>query len=381
MFNPKIVYLANIRLPNERGHCIQIMKTCEALKKNGADIELWTSNRDREISDDEIFDFYSIKEKFTLKNIPALKFLPSWRKSGFYLRSFSFFFSVCLFLLMKKRNIIVYTRDEILLFLTFFTRKMVFWESHMAFRSRFLLKNRIKRLGGVVVITENLRKILVEKFNTPRKKIAVAHDAVDLNEYSKIIDKKEAREKLKIPQNKQVALYFGTIFKQKGAFLLIDTAEQMPDVYFVLAGSIAGDNLEEAKELVKKRGLKNIILTGSVRHKEQPSYLASADVLILPNSNLDERTRDFTSPLKLFEYMSSRRPIVASATLTIKEVLRDKENAILVEPDSARTLMKGIKSVLENKNLSQKIAEQALIDVREYTWDKRSERILNLIKR
>ncbi|MBT7228207.1 glycosyltransferase, partial [Candidatus Parcubacteria bacterium] len=82
--------------------------------------------------------------------------------------------------------------------------------------------------------------------------------------------------------------------------------------------------------------------------------------------------------MKLFEYMASGRPIVASALPSIKEVLNDK-NAILFEPDSPDSLAKGIKTALLDEGFSAKISQQALVDVAKYSWDTRSKNIINFI--
>jgi glycosyltransferase involved in cell wall biosynthesis len=86
---------------------------------------------------------------------------------------------------------------------------------------------------------------------------------------------------------------------------------------------------------------------------------------------------EFTSPIKLFEYMASRRPIVATSLPSIKEILKDGSNALLVGPDDVDLLVKGIKRVLEDHALAEKLAAQAGSDVKKYTWEKRVKRILN----
>jgi glycosyltransferase involved in cell wall biosynthesis len=75
--------------------------------------------------------------------------------------------------------------------------------------------------------------------------------------------------------------------------------------------------------------------------------------------------------------MASRRPIVATSLSTVKEILEDGGNALLVEPDDAELLGRGIKRVLEDHTLAEKLAIQAASDVKKYTWEERVKRILN----
>jgi len=63
----------------------------------------------------------------------------------------------------------------------------------------------------------------------------------------------------------------------------------------------------------------------------------------------------------------------------IREILNEN-NAVFVEPDNAESLMQGIKKVLTNKELADKLKTQAYQDVQNYTWQKRAEKILKFIK-
>ena len=76
--------------------------------------------------------------------------------------------------------------------------------------------------------------------------------------------------------------------------------------------------------------------------------------------------------------MASKRPIVASDLPSIREILNEG-NAILVQPDNPQGLAEGIRKVLENKNLAEKISARAFRDVQNYTWQKRAENILEFI--
>ncbi len=77
--------------------------------------------------------------------------------------------------------------------------------------------------------------------------------------------------------------------------------------------------------------------------------------------------------------MASNIPIIASNLPALREVLNE-HNSILVEPDNPESLANGIKKVLENKDLAKEISKQALIDVKNYTWNKRVKNILEFIK-
>src|SRR3989338_4767794 len=113
----KLLYIADIRLPTEKAHGAQIMKTCEAFSLNGIDTELivpWRFNHLKE----NPFNYYNIRGKFKITKIPSLDLV--WLgRIGFLAHSLSFFFSVFFFLFFKKTHII-YSRDELPIFFLFF---------------------------------------------------------------------------------------------------------------------------------------------------------------------------------------------------------------------------------------------------------------------
>jgi glycosyltransferase involved in cell wall biosynthesis len=88
--------------------------------------------------------------------------------------------------------------------------------------------------------------------------------------------------------------------------------------------------------------------------------------------------RDFTSPIKLFEYMASGRPVVATSIPSVSEILRDGVNAILVPPDSPEALAAGIKRALNDPALAKALSERASSDVRGYTWEARAKKLLGI---
>ena len=83
--------------------------------------------------------------------------------------------------------------------------------------------------------------------------------------------------------------------------------------------------------------------------------------------------------MKLFEYMASGVPIVASDLPSIREILNEK-NAIFVEPDNSKDLVFGITRAFEHPETLEGLAKQARLDAEKYTWDKRATDIAKFIQ-
>jgi len=122
-----------------------------------------------------------------------------------------------------------------------------------------------------------------------------------------------------------------------------------------------------------------LLLVEKVSHDIIPYYLKSADVLVLPNKKGDVVSEYYTSPLKLFEYMASNVPIVASNLPSIKEILND-ENSFLFEANNQDDLLKKINYSLNNEEESRIKASKSFEDAKKYTWSERAVSIINFIK-
>lgn len=117
---------------------------------------------------------------------------------------------------------------------------------------------------------------------------------------------------------------------------------------------------------------------GHKPYDQMPYYMKAADILLLPNSKQFKISRLYTSPMKLFEYMASNTPIVASDLPSIREILNE-QNSILVDTDDKNIFSENIKKLINNVALANSLAEQAKKDVQKYSWQARVKNILNFI--
>ncbi len=131
--------------------------------------------------------------------------------------------------------------------------------------------------------------------------------------------------------------------------------------------------MEQRRE--ESKSLPNVNFTGFVQNNFVPQYLAASDVLLMPHSSRCS-IAPWMSPLKMFEYMASKRPIIASDLPVLHKHLTDGRNALLVEPDNPHALMEAIKNVKSNPENSRSLADTAYDDVRPYTWDNRARAVL-----
>lgn len=357
-----------MRMPTEKAHGVQIMKTCEAFAAIGCDVELLVPWRFNSIKDDP-FRYYGVKNNFKIVRIPSLDFVRLGR-AGFLAHSL-FFSKIAVIYSLFKKSDIIYSRDEMPLFLASFLKKNIFWETHTG-SFNFLTKRLLKKCKGVVAITAGLKKFYEGK-GVSADKIIIAPDGIDLGDFSKNFDKTEAKRRLGLPLNKKIAMYIGRLDGWKGVETLFAASKLLSEIQVAVIGG-------EARQIFRlKEKYPNVVFLGQRPYRELGENQAASDVLVLPNTGKDEVSVFFTSPLKLFSYMASKRPIVASDLPSIREVLTDAE-AYFAGPDDPVSFAEKIKAVFENYGGAEEKAGKALEKVKNYQWKNRAETIINFIK-
>lgn len=366
----KILYIANIRLPTEKAHGVQIMEMCHAFAQDGNAVELIVPRRKNHIVE-ETFSFYDLPKNFRITRLFTWDLI-AYGPIGFIIQSLTFALAALFYL--RDQDSLVYSRDDLFLFLLSFTKKRYVYEVH-APKWHVVSRRAMKRASLVVLISHGLKDFYVQK-GIPEKRLLVAPDGVNLERFSLVMSKEDCRTKLGLPQDKKIALYSGHLYSRKGAHVFAEAARQLgDDICCVFVGGTPVD-IAEFKKLYGD--VQNIRILGHRPHQDIPYYLSAADVLVLPNSAKDEDSRLYTSPMKLFEYMASGTPIIASDVPSLREVLTE-ENSLLVTPDEFPALAAGIITVFDDLKLATQLAENARHDVIRYSWNKREEIILNAL--
>lgn len=367
----KLYYIANARIPTEKAHGIQIMKMCESFAKMGLDVELIVPDRINHLKSDA-FSYYNTKKIFKIKKLFTIDLIRLGR-FGFFVQNLTFSLSAFVCSLFRNDNI-SYTRDELAAFFLSFVSKKVFWEVHEG-RFNFFVRQNLKRVAGIVVISDNLKNFLVNK-GADKNRIFVARDGVDLKQFTLNESNQSCRLKLNLPMDKKIILYTGHLYEWKGADILAEASKYLDNNFLVL---LVGGLERDVNKFKEKYSASNIDFIGWRSYDLMPYYMRAADVLVLPNSGKQDISRFYTSPMKLFEYMASGQPIVASDLPSFKEVL-DNDSAILVEPDNPLDLANGIKRAIEDSDLAGRIARKAKLDIIKYSWEARAKNIIAFIK-
>lgn len=375
----KILYVVNAKMPNERANGVQIAHTCEGIGATGMDLTLVTRYAQNATS---IASFFNIRETFRHTQIPAID-IP-WMPFRYAVRNLSFFISANVYLVgmwcasfFTGRKVVVYVRGETVLALIPLSYLMpIFFETHQIRNFEAWYKIALRRMCGIIVITERLKQKFVEEYSLPPEKILVARDAVDLPLFTATLPSRAVWLVHGISEEKKIVLYSGTLAIEKGVDTLAEATAFLPDdVHVVFLGGVE----QQVRSFKEKYGhLKNISILGRVDYTAVPKYVVSADVLVLPDSADFAYSNLYTSPMKLFEYMASKRPIVASNVPSLCEVL-EETSAVFFEAGNPKSLAEAIQYALDHTVESEERAKQAYEAVSQFTWEERTKSIVNHI--
>ena len=383
----KITYITNAIIPSEKAHSYQIIKMCEAFAKNRMKIDLilpsFSLLNKTVIQTETIWQYYGIEDIFKIQKMPYLVWINSYYSTRQFLRFLVqvFFFTIFfIFYSLVNKPEKYYVRDpfwtKYLNSLRFIHRGKIYYEGHKP-QPQVVKLLSSGAIDGLIVNTNQLKNYYLTRGVHP-KKIFVAGNGVDLKMFKNLAPKINLKNELKIPLGKKVVCYTGHLYNWKGVKILALAMKDFKDddvvCYFV--GGLEKDIIR-FKNFIKKNNIPNTTVVGHVSPVLIPKYQIVSDVLVLPNLKGGESR--FSSPMKLFEYMASKRPIVAPDIPTIRELLNEK-NSILVKPNNPEALTKGIKLVLNDKKLSEKLSKNAYYTVKKYDWNNRAKNIIKFIE-
>ena len=261
------------------------------------------------------------------------------------------------------------------MFLSLFS-KNCFYEMHdFPEKKKYFYGELFKRVKAIIVHNKWKMENIKKDFFVPEQKLFYEPNAVDLMDFDINISKEEAREKLGLPKDGKIVVYTGHLYGWKGTDTLAKAGKLLNNIsiYFV------GGTSEDVERYQDKYESHNIIFAGNKKHSEIPLWQKSADLLVIPNSAREPIGKFYTSPMKLFEYMASKTPILASQVPAIEEIV-DESSCFFFEPDNEEDLKNKIEIALESESRESK-SLSAYNKVLEFTWQKRAGRIINFLNK
>lgn len=170
-------------------------------------------------------------------------------------------------------------------------------------------------IDSTIVISEDLRRYVLENYNVDPKKMVLIRNGIDINKYSLSSEKRQAfRGELGIDAARPLVGFIGRLSHQKRPLLFLEIAEKLiahrPDVYFYMIGSGA------LADQVNRRLISSTIRSGSLvrfgRRDDIAQILRGTDLLLVPSIYEG-------APLTIMEALASGVAVVASDVGAIRE--------------------------------------------------------------
>lgn len=375
----RIAYLSYCHIPSRRAASVHVMRMCQALAREGHQVTLYGQAGQENAGD--IYAYYQVANCFDVVQCPAPGCLPS------ALRGAVFTLSTLSRMLAGPRPDLLYGRLYTTVSLLSMTGIPVAFEAHGPPDDRTMAAAlgrlfRRKNFRKLVVISGGLRDLYAEAYpDLPADRIVVCHDGADP------VADGAAAESDAFRQGQTDGFragYVGSLYPGRGIDLIVDLARRLPDIDFHVAG---GEEADIAHWRDAASDVGNLHLHGFLPPRATDAFRMAMDVLLAPYqenttavAGRHRVTTKFMSPLKVFEYMASGRPIVCSDLPILREVLQDGRNALLVAPCDPEAWVHAIQRLRDDPAQAGVLGARAQEDfLREYTWQGRAGRILRVV--
>ncbi len=365
----KLSYLSHAKIPSQKAHTVHIMKMCSAFAAEGVEVDLIAAKPANEQLIKDPYDFYSVDPDFSIRGVRWFNSLPG----KYYL-----FGLMSALKSIGLKGDLVYGRYLFGVWGAWLLGKDVVFEAHSDLFNRDSLHRKMAyqliqspRCRGIIVISKALKQAWIDQFPEVEGKIFSAHDGADPPDITPSISS---------PKNGPTVAYAGSMQPGKGMELIAELIPICPDIKFVIAG---GSDEEIRQWRVKIGPHSNVKFLGFIPHSGVNHVLMDTDILLAPYQERvevgDEISR-WMSPLKIFEYMAAKRPVICSDMPVLREVLKDGKNALLVPGNEPGKWKAAIEELKENQERAEELATNAYNDfIEEYTWRSRARKILEFI--
>ncbi len=220
----------------------------------------------------------------------------------------------------------------------------------------------------IICVSEHDRKIAIGNNIAPADKLIAIHNGIKTDYYD-FYSRDEARKKLGLHEKDFVVGTIGEFTKNKGHRYLIEAAENLKNIKFVIIGF--GEEENNLREKIKKIGAEKRFFIETDK-PDAAFYLKAFDVFVLPS--LKEGL-----PYVLLEAALAECPIISTNVGGIQEIIINQETGLLVEPMAPYELEGDIESLYKNREHGANLAKNAKEKVtKEFSFKTMLEKTISL---
>jgi glycosyltransferase involved in cell wall biosynthesis len=354
----RIAYLCHSPIPSNAASSIQVMKMCQALARDH-DLTLFCPAATSQVRTAKVYEFYGVEPTFKIRRLPRRGSLADRTVDGARLLRWQ---------IALRRFDLVYARCNAWQpYRVHKVKRPLIVEAHLLRRGARIEKVlRSPWLRGLVVVSNSLRDDYARTYNLDVG-VLTAHNGADPTTRGC---------PAALPGSNAVRCgYVGNLHEGKGVEIIIPLARRCSQVDFHVFGGTA-DQVAAWQETIGRPQIPNLWFHGSLPPADTDAARLACDVLLAPYHEAGQEV--WRSPLKIFEYMAAGKAIIASDLPTLREVLRDRENAVLVPPSDLEAWAQAVRDLAADANERQRLGSQAYERfVEQHSRQARARRIMD----
>ena len=237
----------------------------------------------------------------------------------------------------------------------------------------------VPKMDGVLVVSAPSAKRL-SMMGMPEDRIFIVGNTPALWPGDPLDDKKEELTRALREKSNFILIYTGGMEESRGLEVLIRAiprvAREEPGVLVVLVGKGTSEN--KLQQVARELGVeKHIVWMGWQNHNTIPSLLEAADIGVIPHYVTDHT--DTTIPNKIFDYMLQKKPVIATHSKTLSEIINSSGCGLIYKDDSPAELAEAI-ITLRSRELREKLGVSGFNAVLDrYNWKNDESRLLSAV--
>ena len=211
----------------------------------------------------------------------------------------------------------------------------------------------------IVADASVIKREMVEEHGIDPAKIEVVGSAVDLEKFKPPRDRTKFRRDIGVSEDAPLIGNVGMIRPDKGQLELVKAAplvlEKRPDTRFVIVGQGTGILKRgiNVRNAIDRAELADKIIMAGYRW-DTPDVYAACDIIVIAS------LRTEASPIVLREAFASGRPVIATKVGDVPEIVRNRENGLLIEPGNPQALASAILEFISDPELAACCAANGL---------------------
>jgi len=242
---------------------------------------------------------------------------------------------------------------------------------------RLVESKTLEQAHTVLVINDKLRDYVIKLGASPER-TQVLRAGIDTRQFKPTDDGNAIRKRYGLKEEDIVLFFMGWLYQFSG---LKEVASQLaridnPNLKLLIVGE--GDAYETLQQIRESHSLKDrIILTGKKPYQEIPEFVAASSICLLP-SYPDEKIMQDIVPIKMYEYMAMKKPVIATRLPGVMKEFGEDNGVVYV--DKPEDVVTKATELIQSGKIEE-LGQKARSFVEGYSWANITDEFEKILKK